>query len=279
MPTPAADSGLKSLVVHVDAGPHAEARLRLARSLAQDHGAALTAYYAVGSEVAQMPPQIETAAASTAYNVLQELDQQRRRVAAAMVDRLATEAGAAIAWEESTWGDPAGSLARRALLADAVVIGQRDPGASGGGIPTDLVESVVIDSGTPALVVPYVDTARTVGQCVVVTWKKSRASAHALRASLPFLTRAREVHLVSWGDDSAKAALAFLRHHGVEALLDASQDTAGDLGGRLLSRVADVSADLLVMGCYGHSRVREFVMGGVSRTILEEMTVPVLMAH
>ena len=275
----AATSNLKSLLVHVDAGTHAEARLRLARRVAQDHGATLTAYYAVTSEVAQMPSQIETVMSKTAYNIFQELDDQRRRLAAALADRLSTEPGPAIGWEESVSGDPVGSVMRRSLLADLVVLGQHAPAGSGAGVPADLVESVVIGSGTPALVVPYVDAARSIGERVVVAWKRSRASALALRASLPFLARAREVHLISWGDDSAKAALAFLRQHGVEARLDASQDTSGDVGGRLLSRVADFSGDLLVMGCYGHSRAREFVMGGVSRTILEAMTVPVLMAH
>lgn len=278
MPATAADSSLKSLLVHVDAGAHAEARVRLARRVAQDHGAALTAYYAVASSLAQMSPALE-APIATASKLFEELDRQRRSVATTLVDRLATEAGPAIAWEESSAGDPMGNLVRRAFVADLVVLGQRDPKGSGGGTPADLVESVVIGSGTPALVVPYVDVARAVGERVLVAWTASRASAQALRTSLPFLRRAREVHLVSWGDDTAQKALAFLRHHGVEARLDASSDTSGDVAGRLLSRVADVSADLLVMGCYGHSRARELVLGGVTRTLLESMTVPVLMAH
>jgi len=279
MPKPARESVLHSLLVHVDAGTHAEARLRLARRLADDHGAAVAACYAVTSVLGQIPLEIEVPVGNEVLKTLEEIDQQRRRVARALVDKVSAEAGASIAWEEAAPGDPIRSLVRRAWLADLVVLGQRDPQRPAPGVPDDLVESVVIDSGTPALVLPYIDVARTVGERVLVAWKASRSSALALRAALPFLTRAAEVRIVSWGDDTAPAALAFLRRHGIEARLDASPETPGDLGDRVLSRAAEVDADLLVIGCYGHSRTREFVLGGVTRTILDSMTLPVLMAH
>jgi nucleotide-binding universal stress UspA family protein len=278
MPNPVRDSALKSLVVHVDAGTHAEARLRLARRLAQDHGGAVAACYAVTSIVGQLPLEIEVPVGPAVLGTLDEIDQQRRRVARALVDRVAAEAGPPIAWEEATSADPIASLVRRAYCADLLVLGQRDPGRPAYGVPDDLVESVLIDSGTPALVLPYIDTGRSVGQSVLVAWKASRSSALALRAALPFLTRAAEVRLLSWGDDTAPAAQAFLRLHGIDARLETSPET-DVLGDRLLSRAADVGADLLVMGCYGHSRAREFVLGGVTRTILGSMTLPVLMAH
>ena len=270
---------LKSLVVHVDHGPRTEARLRYAMRIAQDFSASVVACYAVRSIVEQMPVDFEAPMTHPTWKLLEELDRQRRNAATAVVERIAAESGCPIQWEEAGAPDPTRALTRRSYLADLVVLGQRDPGRSVPGVPEDLVESVVIDSGTPALVLPYVDAGRSLAERVLVSWKATRSSALALRASLPLLARARAVQLVSWGDDTGPAAIAYLRRHGVEARLDAMPEAPDALGDRLLSRAADFSADLLVMGCYGHSRAREFVLGGVTRSILESMTLPVLMAH
>jgi nucleotide-binding universal stress UspA family protein len=115
-----------------------------------------------------------------------------------------------------------------------------------------------------------------------VAWKASRESAHALSASVPLLQHAGSVGIaIDEGTSRSERDLLLnhLRRHGIEAtqhLLPSTNATAGEA---ILSLAADVGAELVVMGCYGHSRAREFVLGGASRTVLESMTVPILMAH
>ena len=280
----AAPRGLQSLLVHVDAGPHAEARIRVARSLADRSGASVTACYAATPLIARMSIGIDGMTAASVFGQLDEIDRSRRNLALARIEQLRTEPGAPLEWQEARGMEPIRSLARRALYADLLVLGQHDPSIEDCGIPADFVESVVIQSGIPALVVPYIRAQQTVGTRVLVAWKETASTARALRAALPLLDRAEEVHVVSWGaeEDSGVgpgAVTAFLQQHGIESRLNFSAEQPSQVGERLLSMAADVSADLLVMGCYGHSRARELVLGGATRSILASMTLPVLMAH
>jgi nucleotide-binding universal stress UspA family protein len=154
-------------------------------------------------------------------------------------------------------------------------------------LPFDFVESVVIASGKPALVIPTIRLAEPVGRVVLVAWKETREAARAVSAALPLLQKAGKVHVAIWEDPSSVKELAqapldiaqSLRAHGVEAEVHRHGPASREVGEFLLSRATDLSADLIVMGCYGHGRAREWVLGGASRTVLQSMTVPVLMAH
>jgi nucleotide-binding universal stress UspA family protein len=283
MASAARTGALQALVVHVDAGPHAEARLRFAGALAQRHDAAVTAVYAAAS-AAQLPISIEGAAIGPVYELLADVDRTRREEAMARFEAVRAASLAPLAWEEANGAAPFWAFSRRALCADLLVLGQHDPAAADVGVPADFVESVLIQSGTPALVLPYVPVRSTFGNCALVSWKESAASARALRAALPMLQHASEVHLVSWvqdGEDASEpnAVAEFLRRHGIASRVHCSTAKSDEVGDLVLSKAADVSADLLVMGCYGHSRARELVLGGVTRTVLHTMTLPVLMAH
>jgi nucleotide-binding universal stress UspA family protein len=275
---------LRSLVVHMDAGPQAETRLRVARSLAQRYEAAVTAIYTATSAARRLPITLESAAIGRVYTWLAEVDRARREEAMARYETVRAMPGAPLAWEEASGAVPFWSLARRALLADLLVLGQHEPGARDVGVPADFVESVLIQSGTPALVLPYVSAQSTLGTCALVAWKANAASARALRAALPMLQFANEVHVVSWdagSEDESEpdAAASFLRRHGIASRVHRAKANDVEVGERLLSKAADVDADLLVMGCYGRSRARELVLGGVTRTVLRSMTLPVLMTH
>ena len=104
-------------------------------------------------------------------------------------------------------------------------------------------------------------------------------------SSLPLLQRAQSVHILSWaGAEEAVSGerldlSGYLRLHGVEPIWHREHQEPEALGERLLSRAFELNAGLLVMGCYGHSRAREWMLGGVTRTVLRAMTLPVLMAH
>ena len=163
-------------------------------------------------------------------------------------------------------------------------------------LPTDFVPSVLIDSGRAALVLPYIAQSALRAGTVLVAWYETRECAPAVTAALPLLRHAAQVVVVCFegsgsstetgadsGSDTGTARTALLEtclhQHGVVAHIQHQPAATHDLGEHLLSQVADLPADLLVMGCYGHGRARESVMGGITRSVLEAMTVPVLMAH
>ncbi|HEX6016600.1 MAG TPA: universal stress protein [Burkholderiaceae bacterium] len=267
---------IRSILLHLDASQRTAARVGLAVALAESHDATVNATFAV------TPSVIELAIASAEGSSLffdsgRLLDEQRRRQARERFD--ACRAGPRVTYGELEVAAVVPAFVRRAFAADLLVLGQYDREAPGRpGTPATFVESVVIDSGRPAIVVPYAGTFPDVGSNVLVTWKPTRESARALAAALPLLRLARHVHVASWGDDPHEIEPLLLRH-GVQAQYHREGEVPGALGEIVLSRAADHGADLLVMGCYGHGRARELVLGGVSRTVLDSMTLPVLLAH
>lgn len=141
---------------------------------------------------------------------------------------------------------------------------------------------MLLQSGRPALILPHAGEFAAVGRTVLVAWKESREAARAVSSALPWLRRARQVHVISYGEAAAESLqklAGYLKIHGVTADAHKGGPEEDDIGNLLLSRAADVGADLLVMGCYGHSRAREWVMGGATRTLLQTMTIPVWMSH
>jgi nucleotide-binding universal stress UspA family protein len=275
----------KQLLVHVDASPRVALRLELARSLALKHEAQVAALYASTPSLYQTTYPTGTAAITAA--VLLELDDEIRKRARANFDKAVAAPGPRTTWSEVSELSVLGSFAQQALYADLMVLGQHDPAAiATPGVPVDFVESVLAMSGKPALIIPYAGTPQTLGDTVVIAWKATRESARAVTAAMPLLRKARQVHVVSWEEDAISGVtgssldlMHYLALHQITATRSdggAAPDKVGEL---LLSRAFDLGADLLVMGCYGHSRAREWVLGGASRTVLESMTLPVLMSH
>jgi hypothetical protein len=171
---------------------------------------------------------------------------------------------------------------RQSYLHDLVVLGQYDGSDAGvdarAGVPPEFAASVVVDSGKPVLVVPWAGSFHVVGRRVLIAWKPTREAARALSAALPLLQPGAHVHVCSWGCDPAQVQPLLLRH-GIEPSISREGSDEGNVGEVLLSRAADLNADLLVMGCYGHARARELLLGGATRTVLSSMTLPVLLAH
>lgn len=176
-------------------------------------------------------------------------------------------------------GEPASLLLEWGRAAELTVLSQAGPD----GEPS-AVEEVLLALGRPVLVVPYVSAFPTIGESVVLAWNGTRESARAAQAGLPHFAHARKVTVVGCELDArrreeARRLVANLSRHGIDAGLELMP--AGDLsvGDVLLNAVADLGADLLVMGAYGHSRMREFVFGGATRTLLAQMTAPTLFVH
>ena len=123
-----------------------------------------------------------------------------------------------------------------------------------------------------------------IGRVALLGWKPTREAAHALAGALPMLCKADKVHVAVWNEgegtsDGREEITRYLRAHGIAADVHGYGPESRDVGEYLLSLASDVGADLMVMGCYGHGRMREWVLGGATRSVLRSMTVPVLMAH
>ncbi|HTP72569.1 MAG TPA: universal stress protein [Burkholderiaceae bacterium] len=269
-------STIQSILVHLDAGPHGAARLQTARALADRLGAGVTALYAVTPVYVQMASNVVIGSAAEA---LLALDDERADRARKLVAQANAEPGAAVQWRESQEASEY-AFVRHALYADLLVLGQRDREQRDTGVGPDFVQSVAMGSGKPALIVPYITKGPPRLDTILVAWKESREAAHAMTAALPLLHKAKTVHVaVDAAVEDQSALRQYLQRHGIEARCHTLTTATAEAGELLLSMAADVGADLMVMGCYGHSRAREFVLGGASRTVLDGMTVPVLLAH
>jgi nucleotide-binding universal stress UspA family protein len=213
---------------------------------------------------------------------------ESRNAAKAAAERLERAPGAGVAVEtrivDATLVGAADLFGRIARRFDLSVVAQADPDRAGG---QDLViEAALFQSGRPVIVVPYIQRTGLTLDRVLIGWDGSRTAARAIGDAMPLLARAKAVDIVIVATERAKSdeitGAAVARHlarHGLS--VDVKRIVAGDtdVANTLLSHAADTSTDFMVMGGYGHSRLREWVLGGATRGILESMTVPVLMSH
>jgi nucleotide-binding universal stress UspA family protein len=296
---------MQELVVHVNDEAVSSHALDLAARLAVEWNAKLTAL--VTATVANAGAGLHADAAAISV----ELARAQRDGLLAIGERLVTAArqrhGAAIDLQLGE-GDATDDLLARSRTADLLVTAQRAPEGLGG-LSAGQAARVLVGAACPVLKVPYIGW-RPDGdepgrdrllRRIIVSWADTRESARALRDALPLLRRASHVELVSFApggqDEVALASLArvadYLVRHGITtatAVLSQGEPSLGERMRRgwmpdvavaeaVQSHAADADADLIVMGAYGHSRLWELVLGGVTRSMLASMTVPVLMSH
>jgi nucleotide-binding universal stress UspA family protein len=184
-------------------------------------------------------------------------------------------------WELAV-GLPASHVTRRAQATDLVLLGQRDPDHATG---LDTPEEVVMACGRPVLTVPYAGHRDRIGEVTVVAWNGSREAARAVQDALPLLAASASVTVLLVNPeeeadiDDADQLVAHLARHGLNASKRVVQQDILAVSDTILAQIASLGADLLVMGAYGHSRLREMILGGVTRDVLRNMNVPVLMSH
>lgn len=269
----------KSILLHLDNSVRTGVRIELARQVAECFDAEVTAKPCTFSALMRYPFAID--AGSEAIEIMRRVDKEARDKMHATF--LANSAGSPrLHWAEADSEGP-WEFGMRALYADLLILGQRDRNdPADAELPGDFLPGVLAQSGRPALVVPYAGPAGPVGRSVLVAWKETRESARAVTAALPWLSRAEKVHAVAYGEEakeSLRSLRDYLQRQGIRDISLHPGDKDDDVGNKLLSLVSDLGSDLLVMGCYGHSRAREWIMGGATLSILESMTLPVLMSH
>ncbi|MEZ5788249.1 MAG: universal stress protein [Xanthobacteraceae bacterium] len=185
---------------------------------------------------------------------------------------------------EATLGGATDLFGRIGRRFDMVVVGQSEPDHLA---PSDMfIEAALFESGRPAIIVPYIQKEGMKLDRVIVCWDGSRTAARAMGDAMPILTRAKAVDIVIVATGRAKSDEIpgadighHLARHGINVDVKRIVAEDVDVPNTILSYAADVSAELIVMGGYGHSRLREFVLGGATRDILNSMTVPILMSH
>ena len=231
-----------------------------------------------GSVMGGIPPEfIESQRRESEKKVQQAIarfEQVAKRVGVAYETRTlnASIAGAA---------DRLGHLARRFDLA---IVGQPERERAAAAEVAD--EGVLFDSGRPVIFVPYIQKSGLKLDRVMLCWDGSRAATRAINDAMPFLEKAKQVELVIVSSKAGKANELtgadmgqHLARHGLKVEVKRITSPDIDVTSTILSYAADSSADMIVMGGYGHSRLREFILGGVTRGLLETMTVPTPMSH
>jgi hypothetical protein len=271
---------IRSILLHLDAARGSAGRLALAQALADRHGAKLTVLFGIRADVTDVAFAYCAGAALHAVEAGDgSIDLRRQRLRNLSCERD----------PDRVWCDAVGeSLVRgfvaEAAYADLLVLGQPATVDDGGAPPSGFVESVILESGTPAFVVPEELGKETIGDCVLVAWNGSPQAARALKAAVPMLERASQVHVATWARQPSSAPFSglgvhgFLKRHGIASRVHRRNPTP-HVADELSSLAVELGADLIVMGCYGHSRLRERVFGSVTRGLLAELPAPVLMAH
>jgi nucleotide-binding universal stress UspA family protein len=277
----------KTILVHLDHSDKCASRIKLAAGLARAHGSHLIGLLPTGLYDGVIPA--DAIPTGVTDFIAESADYLRRRadtISDAFRARLSGPSP--VSYEiRPVDGTAADAVVNHGRSSDLIVLGQDERSAASDTPVHGLAPHVMFQVGRPVLVVPYAGHFEEGGRNVVVAWDGSRESAVAMREALPLLSKAARVTLVSFRrsnepQDEARLLVSkmiqWLQRHGIQAT--AEQDVIEiDISDALLSRTSDLGADLIVMGGYGHSRLRELMLGGVTRQILAHMTVPVLMAH
>lgn len=274
--------GLRDLVVLLDAGERSRARLDLALGLAARHGARLTGIHL--SIHPDFPFRGDDGLLIDVVGLFAKRSEAAADTAQAAFRDTADRAGVIAEWAvaQGDYRSVLGEVIARTRTADLTIAGQTAP------TELDLSVQLVINAGRPVLFVPDEGTFDDVGSHVMVAWDSSREATRALNDALPLLHAADDVTVLtiarSHGEEDAvllpdMQIAAHLSRHGIKATIRQSFVTSTEVGETIQSRAAETGVNLLVMGAYGHSRMRERILGGVTRHLLRNMTIPVLMSH
>ena len=263
---------IRDLVVSIDPSRPGRERLQLAFRLAQRFEAYLLGYY-VAPTVGQYA--VDGGKAIAAEDVAVATEQQ--------FEQDLKRCGLQGRWLLS--GDPVtADIAGEIRTADLAILGLGNPDSSVADAQGFRLDDVIVACGRPVLGLPIANLPKEIGRNVVLAWDGSRGAGRAMHDALPLLAEAASVAVLSVEPDeatrsSAQSAVAHLRRHGIAAEAREIANAGMEIGQVVLAQCEYLGADLVVAGAFGHSRLRESIVGGVSRSLLRQMLIPVLMSH
>jgi len=278
---------LRDILLHLDLTERCAERTQFAARLAERHQAHLTGMVLLdlprqtmphGDEVGRLYEGTLGLTAQLRARVMPEVDATRARFEDAVRPH-----GIVAEWRKAE-GDAAKILAEQARYADLIVIGQPDPGAPDRTLAHEVSATTLLASGRPVMSLPYAGHFAPPERHALVGWNGSREAARAVNDALPLLEHCDHVTVLAInpthtpGLPNENDMCEHLRRHGINAEAAQRVVSGTDEGQALLSHAADLGADLIVMGAWGHSRLREWAFGGATRTILASMTAPIFMS-
>lgn len=276
----------KTILVHVDESKHAADCIRIASEIALTDNAHLigAAMTGVSRYLYQDKTIINNDPGLTSHMAFLR---DRANQALLQFEPLVQKIGVSSFEQRVIDDEAAGGVCLQARYSDLVVIGQIDPDDLSPTVLSDFPEYVLLNSVRPVLIIPYAGYFENIGKRVLIAWDGSKEATRAVTNAIPLLRRAELAHVVIFNNDNktdihgeqpgADIAL-YLARHGVKVEVSVEASNI-DIGNSLLSLASDMHVDLIVMGGYGHSRFRETILGGATRTMMQSMTVPVLMSH
>ena len=272
--------GMKSVLLHIQDDDGLEARLQVALAIARASGGHLTCMH-----VTPMSAFVGFEPFGGAY-AMTELFNQLEEHETAMRARIEAHMGKEdVAWSyERQTSDPVSALVNHGALADLIVVGRSQPSQSSAYRPMAIIGQMLNSSHTPLLVCSKDQKRFDPLGTAVVAWNGSFEAANALRAALPLLKQASAVHIVTVDEDKdfdfpPLGASEYLSRHDVHAEMIRETKGTQSVDERLVGTAQSLDACYLVMGAYGHSRAREYLFGGVTRSLLEECSLPLVLAR
>ncbi len=277
---------IKSILLLLDDSSACEKRMTVSFELARRFGAHLTGLYVIPT-----PSIIYGAPHAPVTEIESEVQrsQERGEASIAAFGAMADKEGLAVEHRlVNAMGEAVSDVAAlHGRYADMLILGQNDPNDLRS-LGIGVVESTLLGSGRPSLFVPYIGLQMPMLEHVIVAWDASQESTRAVHDALPLLVEAKKVTVLvinprigpeGHGEQPGADIATALARHGVDVTVQEDQVDRIAIGEAVLSRISDLQGGMLVMGAYGHARLRELILGGVTDTILREMTVPVLMSH
>lgn len=277
----------RNIMVYLDQGDSNQARVDSALAIASTHGAALTGVALIVQSSLAILQRLGVTNAPDLYeksraDVQESVDRFHERAAAVGVE-------ADVLKLECSEGDAPARLSRVARVYDLSILRQANPDSDNTAFVARLSEEVMFSSGRPVLYMPYIGAHQIPFKRGLIAWDGSRSSSRAVHDALPLLENMDQVTILVINSNkmepSSDAVLPgeglsrHLHRHGISSEIQRLQRGDSSTSTLILNELANTGADLLVMGGYGTPKLREIILGGVTRTVLETMTVPVLMSH
>jgi nucleotide-binding universal stress UspA family protein len=276
---------LKDIVVHVDSTVASDIRLKVALSLAARFEAQLTGLHVIPDP--EVPPYFKPSVVEKIAGIYEEHAREAAKVASLHFNRATQDSGIAVIWR-CVEGNIARLLAEHARFADLLILGQADTENPPNMRAFPLPHDVVMNAGTPVLAIPVQTAVREVGRRVLLAWDGSREATRAFRDAMPLLLAADQIFLIAidpshQGHVRIGALVPYmvehLARHNIHVEVATVRSGAENTIDLLLSHASQIGADLIVMGAFGHLRLKEFIIGGTTYDLLNRTTISVLMSH